>query len=91
MLAHLGAGRQRLWLIPAGMLAVYLLNVGRVMLLALNYMYWHGSVKFNHHYTFTNVVYKAIGLLWPLWARRSAAIWSALPAKQLFELAGPSY
>ena len=41
------------------MLVVYVLNVARVAGLALNHVYWRPTVAFNHHYTFTLVVYAA--------------------------------
>lgn len=72
VVAFPGPARHKLWFVPLGVLAVYALNVGRVVLLALNHIYWHSTVEFNHHYTFTLVVYGAIGALWILWARRSA-------------------
>ena len=72
VVAFPGPWRHKLWFVPAGILAVYALNVGRVALLALNHAYWYHSVDFNHHYTFTFVVYGAIGALWMLWARRNA-------------------
>ncbi|MEJ7660257.1 MAG: hypothetical protein WKG07_11870 [Hymenobacter sp.] len=56
---------------PAGILAIYALNVGRVALLALSHAYWYHSVDFNHHYTFTFVVYGASwGPVGTVWARR---------------------
>ena len=44
----------------------------RVAALALNHQYARGSLDFNHHYTFTFVVYACIFGLWMLWARRLA-------------------
>ena len=69
VLAYPGPGRRKLWFIPVGILGIYLLNVVRVAALALNHFYAHQSVDFNHHYTFTFVVYGCIFLLWMLWAR----------------------
>ncbi|GAA3923330.1 exosortase X [Hymenobacter algoricola] len=72
VLAFPGPVRRKLWFIPLGMAAIYLLNIIRVGGLALNHLYYHESVEFNHHYTFTFVVYACIFLLWMLWARRLA-------------------
>ncbi|SHJ69140.1 exosortase family protein XrtF [Hymenobacter daecheongensis DSM 21074] len=72
VLAYPGPVRRKLWYIPLGILAIYLLNVIRIGALALNHLYYHQSVEFNHHYTFTFVVYACIFLLWMLWARRLA-------------------
>ena len=62
------------------MLVVYVLNVARVAGLALNHVYWRPTVAFNHHYTFTLVVYTAIGALWVLWARHVAQPAVLVPA-----------
>lgn len=72
ILAFPGPVRDKLWFVPLGVLAIYALNVGRVAGLALNHVYWHPTVDFNHHYTFTFVVYGAIGVLWVVWAKRVA-------------------
>ncbi|MDO7886210.1 exosortase X [Hymenobacter cheonanensis] len=62
--------RPKLWFIPLGMGLLYLLNIVRVAALALNQHYAHQSVDFNHHYTFSFVVYGCICLLWMWWVRR---------------------
>ncbi|GAC1375152.1 MAG: archaeosortase/exosortase family protein [Hymenobacter sp.] len=72
VLAFPGPGLRKLWFIPAGMALIWCLNVLRVAALALNHHYAHQSVDFNHHYTFTFVVYGCIFGLWMLWARRLA-------------------
>lgn len=72
VLAFPGPWRRRLWFIPMGMALIWVLNVLRVGALALNQHYAHQTVDFNHHYTFTFIVYGCIFGLWMLWARRSA-------------------
>jgi exosortase family protein XrtF len=72
VLAFPGPWRSKLWFIPAGMAMIWVLNVLRVGALALNHYYAHDSVDFNHHYTFTFIVYACIFGLWMLWARRLA-------------------
>ncbi len=72
VVAFPGPGRHKLWFVPLGIFVIYALNVGRVALLALNHVYWHPTVDFNHHYTFTCIVYGAIAALWAGWARRGA-------------------
>lgn len=72
VLAFPGPWRRRLWFIPAGMALIWVLNVLRIGALALNQYYAHQSVDFNHHYTFTFIVYSCIFGLWMLWARRLA-------------------
>jgi exosortase family protein XrtF len=72
VLAFPGAWVRKAWFIPVGMLIIWLLNVLRVAALAINQHYSHQTVDFNHHYTFTFVVYGCIFGLWMLWARRMA-------------------
>ena len=72
VLAFPGPWRRKLWFIPAGMALIWFLHVLRVSALAINHHYAHQSVDFNHHYTFTFVVYGCIFGLWMLWAKRLA-------------------
>lgn len=72
VLAFPGPWSRKLWFIPLGVALIWGLNVLRVAALALNHHYAHQSVDFNHHYTFTFVVYACIFGLWMLWARRLA-------------------
>lgn len=75
IIAFPGPARPKLWFIPAGIFFLYLLNIVRVGALALNHHYAHRSVDFNHHYTFTFVVYACICALWMQWVR-----WYGSPA-----------
>lgn len=70
VVAYPGPWRVRLWFIPLGIAGLFLLNVSRVAALALNHHYAHRSVDFNHHYTFTFVVYGVICGLWAWWVRQ---------------------
>ncbi|WP_348533730.1 exosortase X [Hymenobacter nitidus] len=72
VLAFPGPWARKLWFIPVGMLVIYLINIVRIAALALNHLYSAETVEFNHHYTFTFIVYGFIFLLWMLWARRLA-------------------
>ena len=72
VVAFPGPWQRKLWFIPLGIGLIWLLNVLRVTALALNFHYAHQSVDFNHHYTFTFIVYAFIFGLWMLWARRLA-------------------
>lgn len=72
VVAFPGPWQRKLWYIPVGILLIWILNVLRVAALAINHHYAHSSVDFNHHYTFTFVVYAFIFGLWMLWARRLA-------------------
>ena len=69
VLAYPGGGWRRLPFIGLGCGVLYALNVARVAALALNHHYYHQSVEFNHHYTFTCLVYAALLGLWLQWTR----------------------
>ena len=70
VLAFPAPWRPRLWFIPLGVVVIYLLNVVRIAILALNHHYAHRSVDFNHHYTYTFIVYGCICAMWMWWVRR---------------------
>lgn len=72
VLAFPGQWLRKAWFIPLGIALIWLLNVVRVAVLAINHHYSHRTVDFNHHYTFTVVVYACIFGLWMLWAQRMA-------------------
>ncbi|MBJ6145706.1 archaeosortase/exosortase family protein [Hymenobacter sp. BT559] len=79
IIAFPGPVRRKLWFIPLGILLIYSLNVLRIIALSFNNYYDYQSVDFNHHYTFTAIVYAGIFGLWMWWATRGAAT-SRLPA-----------
>ena len=72
VLAFPGPWARKAWFIPAGIALIWGLNLLRVAALAINHHYSHRTVDFNHHYTFTFVVYACIFGLWMLWAQRIA-------------------
>lgn len=71
VLAYPGPAVRRLWFIPLGILGLWLLNVGRIVALALNHRYSPETFDFDHHYAFSAVAYAALGGLWLLWTRQS--------------------
>jgi len=77
---------RKAWYIPAGIVIIWVLNVLRVMALALNHEYARESMDFNHHYTFTFVVYGFIFGLWMLWAKGLAE-----PAGTSIASTGPAH
>ncbi|MBU6123390.1 exosortase X [Hymenobacter siberiensis] len=83
ILAFPGSWRRKVWFIPSGMLLIWVLNVLRVAALAVNHHYSHETVAFNHHFTFTFVVYGVIFGLWMFWVRRLAASTSDRPLSPL--------
>jgi exosortase family protein XrtF len=76
ILAFPGPWRQKMWFIPLGIVAIYLINALRVIGLAINHMYAQTSFDFNHKYTFTILIYGAIFLFWMLWVNRFSGIYA---------------
>jgi exosortase family protein XrtF len=74
VLAFPGPWKAKTWFIPAGILAIYLINSLRVIGLAVNYMISEASFEFNHKYTFTILVYGAIFYFWMIWVNRFSGI-----------------
>ncbi len=72
VLAYPGPTRRRLWFIPMGIVALWLLNIIRIVALALNHQYSPETFEFDHHYAFNAVAYAALGGLWLLWTRQTA-------------------
>lgn len=72
IIAYPGPWRTKLWFIPLGVLSIHLINILRVVGLALNHYYSHATLEFNHHYTFALIVYAFIFWLWTVWVRRYA-------------------
>ncbi len=62
--------KKKLYFIPVGVVAIFLINVFRVAALALNHMYSLGTVDFNHKYTFSFAVYAFIFAMWMVWVKR---------------------
>jgi exosortase family protein XrtF len=81
VLAFPGGGWHKLWFVPLGVFLIYSVNILRIVALCLNHQYSHQTVDFNHHYTFTFIVYGFIFLLWIWWATRLAARNSASSAQ----------
>jgi len=68
ILAYPGSTRTRLWLIPAGIAGLYLLNLLRVGILVVNQYYAYQSVAFSYYYSILTVlVYGCIFSLWLYW------------------------
>jgi exosortase family protein XrtF len=70
VLAYPASWKSKIWFIPVGIVAIHLLNVLRVVLLALNMHYMRSTFDFNHKYTFMIAVYALIFWLWTTWIKR---------------------
>ncbi|CAN5521420.1 archaeosortase/exosortase family protein [soil metagenome] len=65
-----GNWKTKAWFVPAGILLIHLINVIRAAALALNQLHNPASLEFNHHYTFTIIVYACIFGIWMLWVNK---------------------
>jgi exosortase family protein XrtF len=74
IIAFPGPWKKKLWYIPLGILAIYIINAIRVIGLAVNHIYAKSSFDFNHKYTFTILIYGAIFLFWMVWVNRFSGI-----------------
>lgn len=70
VIAYPGSIKNKLWYIPAGILAVYLINILRIISLAIIALKSPESLDFNHTYTFTFIAYSFVFALWMLWANK---------------------
>jgi exosortase family protein XrtF len=70
ILAYPGHQKSKWWFIPMGVLTIHLLNILRVVALALIKLYKPEYLDFNHTYTFTFIVYCYIFLLWMWWVNK---------------------
>jgi exosortase family protein XrtF len=70
VLIYPGAWKKKILFIPFGISIIYLLNLVRISVLVLNFMYSKRSFDFNHKYVYTFLVYLAIFGLWMLWVNR---------------------
>ena len=70
ILAYPGPWKAKLFYVPTGIFLIYLLNVLRIMALALNSFLSRHTLEFNHKYTFAFVVYACIFCFWMLWIKR---------------------
>jgi exosortase/archaeosortase family protein len=75
ILAFPGNWRKKTWYIPLGMILIFLINVFRMVFLAIiqrNFSYkW---LNFNHTYTFTVLAYFFILMLWFYWVKKLARL-----------------
>ncbi len=65
-----GRIKDKLWFIPAGVLAILILNIIRIIALSLIFYHTPEYLIFNHKYTFVIIVYGAIFGLWVLWVNK---------------------
>ncbi len=62
----------KLLFIPLSMFFVFMLNVLRIGLLAINYKFWPSTFDFNHKYLFLYSVYFLVFWIWYLWFQKTS-------------------
>lgn len=70
IIAYPGNWKKKLVFIPAGILLIQVLNILRVVGLAILDTHSRTWTEFNHTYTFTIVIYAVIFLLWMAWTNK---------------------
>ncbi|PBQ31547.1 hypothetical protein CNR22_07125 [Sphingobacteriaceae bacterium] len=70
IIAYPGNQKDKVWFIPAGIIAIHLLNILRVAALAMIANSYPAYLNFNHTYTFTFLIYAFIFFLWMVWVNR---------------------
>ena len=74
IIAFPGRWKYKLAFIFIGSGLVYLLNVIREVVLALNYMFFRETFEFNHKYTYVLIVYSMVFLIWRFWLNKYSGI-----------------
>lgn len=69
-----GSRKFKYWYIPLGIVIIHIANVLRSTSLALIQLHDPASLDFNHHYTFTVIVYAIIFGLWMFWVNRYSGL-----------------
>jgi exosortase family protein XrtF len=64
-----GSWKNKLWFIPTGIIIIHLFNVLRVVALTLNGISSIETLRFNHKYTFTIIMYCFTFLGWMIWVK----------------------
>lgn len=68
--AYPGHQKSKLWYIPLGIFIIHILNIIRIIALALIAFYKPDYLDFNHTYTFTFLIYGFIFFLWVKWVNK---------------------
>jgi exosortase family protein XrtF len=77
-----GSTKSKVWFIPLGMVIIHIANVLRSTSLALIQFHDPASLDFNHHYTFTVIVYSIIFGLWMYWVNRYSGLFDSKPTSE---------
>ena len=74
IVAYPGPISKKLWFITLGLFTVHLINVVRIVALCMLAYHSPEMLDFNHHYTFTLIVYAYIFLLWVIWVNKFGTV-----------------
>ena len=69
ILAYEGPWKKKLWFVPLGMIGIHLINVSRVVVLAILSNINNDWVDFNHKYVFSSLVYLFMFVMWVTWVK----------------------
>lgn len=72
IIAYPGNQKDKWWYIPTGIIAIHVLNILRVVALAMIANSYPQYLNFNHSYTFNFLIYMFIFALWILWVNKFA-------------------
>ncbi len=72
IIAYPGSIKNKAWFLPLGIIAVFILNLIRIVGLAIIALYYPENLDFNHTYTFTFIAYSFVFYLWMLWVNKYA-------------------
>jgi len=70
LLCFPGKWKYKLFFIPSGVILIYVINVIREVVLALNYKFFQETFDFNHKYTYVFIVYLFVFGIWRFWLNR---------------------
>jgi exosortase family protein XrtF len=70
ILAFPGPAKHKIWFIPAGIIAIFWVNVFRITGLCMIVKYKPSLLELNHDYIFKIIVYGFIFGLWIIWVNR---------------------
>lgn len=70
LLCFPGKWKYKAFFIPIGVGLIFVINVIREIVLALNYKFFQETFDFNHKYTYVLVVYLFVFVLWRFWLNR---------------------
>jgi len=68
VIAYPGDNVKRAIYIAIGMMVIYLVNVLRIVVLAITQVFWAEFFDFTHDYSTTAIFYMVIFVLWMIWA-----------------------